>query len=260
MRGLVGKWACGVLTAGFAVLLVAARANADAPTACCFEPTGPLTDRQPTSQPANGVIVLDFEGLNNLESVNNFYNGGTGGNGSGPGQDFGIAFNASSLALIDQDAGGSGNIGGEPSPDTVLVFLENTVIMNVPAGFTTGFSFFYSAVSFPGAVRVYDGLDGTGNLLTQLVLPLTPFNGAPDPTGQFSPFVPIGVSFTGVARSVQFGDIANRIVYDDITIGSAIPGRGGVAPAPVTSGQALLALTAVLGALGVVRLRTRQAR
>lgn len=259
MKGLMGTWVHGMLAAGFAVLLVAAPVNADTPGACCVEPTGPLSGHQPTSQPANGVIVLDFEGLNNLETVLNFYNGGTGGSGSGPGQDFGIVFNASSLALIDADAGGSGNIGGEPSPDTVLVFLDNSVIMNVPAGFTTGFSFFYSAINFAGAVRVYDGLDGSGNLLTQLTLPVTPFNGAPDPTGQYSPFVPIGVSFNGVARSVQFGDIANQIVYDDITIGSATPGRSST-PAPATSAQALLALTAVLGALGVARLRRRRAR
>ena len=31
------------------------------------------------------TVVLSFEGLQNLEPVNNFYNGGTGGFGSGPG-------------------------------------------------------------------------------------------------------------------------------------------------------------------------------
>src|SRR5690242_20191664 len=87
------------------------------------------------------VVVLDFEGLQNLEAVNNFYNGGTGGNGSGPGTNYGIEFSTNSLAIIDADAGGSGNFGHEPSPDTILFFLSGgAATMNVAAGFDTGFS------------------------------------------------------------------------------------------------------------------------
>ncbi len=194
------------------------------------------------------TFVLDFEGLQDLESVNNFYNGGTGSSGSGPGSNFGISFSPRALALIDQDAGGSGNIGGEPSPDTVLFFLSGSAIMDVAAGFDTGFSFFYSAINNPGVVNVYDGLGGTGNLLTSLNLPTTPFNGAPDPTGQFSPLLPFGVSFNGLARSVDFGGTANQIVFDDITLGSATPG-GQPIPTP-----ALLPGLIGLG-LGVLRKR-----
>jgi uncharacterized protein YhjY with autotransporter beta-barrel domain len=102
--------------------------------------------------------------------------------------------------------------------------------MNVPAGFDTGFSFFYSAVNSPGSVSVYSGLDAGGTLLTTLVLPLTPNNGAPDPSGNFSPLVPIGVTFAGTAMSVDFGGSANQIVFDEITLGSAIAGGG---PGPV---------------------------
>ena len=178
-------------------------------------------------------IVLTFEGLGDQEPVENFYDGGLGGNGSGPGQDFDITFSSNALAIIDEDAGGIGNFGGEPSPDTVLFFLTGSATtMNVSSGFDTGFSFFYSAIHNPGVIRVYDSVDATGNVLATLNLPLTPVNGAPDPTGAFSPLVSFGVSFSGVAKSVDFGGTINQIGFDNITLGSATP--GGTVPEPGT--------------------------
>lgn len=184
--------------------------------------------------PGQAVTLLTFEGLRDLEPVQNFYNGGAGGLGS-VGPNLGVVFNANALALIDEDAGGSGNFGGEPSPNTALFFLSGTAILNYAAGFETGFSFYYTAINQPGSINVYDGIDGTGNLLATLLLPLTAFNGAPDPTGQFSPFVPIGVTFDGIARSIDFGGTVNQIGFDNITFGSATPGGGnGEVPEPAT--------------------------
>lgn len=168
------------------------------------------------------ITVLTFEGLGDFESVSNYYNGGFGGNGSGPGTNYGVTFSDSALALIDSDAGGSGYIGGEPSPSTGLFFVGDTAIMTYATGFTTGFSFYYTAINFPGVVKVYDGLDGTGNLLASIVLPKTISDGG-DPTGAFSPFFAIGVNFNGIARSVDFGGTANQIVFDNITFGSSSP-------------------------------------
>ena len=175
---------------------------------------------------AQSSVVLDFEGLRDFEPVSQFYNGGTGGSGSGPGTNRGVAFSLNSLALIDADAaGGGGNFGGEPSPDTVLFFRSGgAATMNVAAGFTTGFSFFYTSPFSTGTVTVYDGLNATGNVLATFTLPLTPNNGAPDPTGSFSPFLPYGVTFSGTARSVDFAGSAERVAFDNITIGSATPG------------------------------------
>ncbi len=178
-----------------------------------------------TTSPAAAITVLTFEGLQNLESIDGFYNGANGGFGSGPGPSLGITFSANALAIIDRDAGGSGNIGGEPSPSTVLFFLSGTAAtMNVPAGFDTGFSFYYSSVNVPGLIDVWDGLDGTGNLLASLVLPMTPLGGAPDPTGAYSPFLAMGVAFDGIAHSVDFGGTVDQIAFDDITLGSITPG------------------------------------
>ncbi|HUC11757.1 MAG TPA: PEP-CTERM sorting domain-containing protein [Stellaceae bacterium] len=187
------------------------------------------------------VIDLTFEGLQNLEPIDNFYNGGLGGNGSGPGPNFGIIFSANSLALIEDSAGGTGNIQGEPSPVTAAFFLSGGAdTMDVPAGFTTGFSFFYSAINNPGVINVWSGLDGTGSLLATLALPVTPMGpyGTPPCTiGSpqiFCPFEPIGVSFSGTAESVDFGGTANQIAFDNITLGSSTPVGGVPEPASLT--------------------------
>jgi len=185
---------------------------------------GILAGGMGAASPVKAAIVLTFEGLQDLEAVNNFYNGGTGSLGSS-GPNYGISFTSGAQARIDFDAGGTGNFGGEPSPSTALFFGSNPRTLNAPAGgFTTGLSFYYSAIVSAGVVTIYDGQNGTGNLLASMPLPLTPFNGAPDPTGDFSPFVPIGIGFAGTARSVTFGGLANVILFDDITLGSVTPG------------------------------------
>lgn len=180
-----------------------------------------------TGQAQAAAVVLDFEGVGDEQPVGNFYN-------TAP-HDFGITFSPNALGVVDADAGGSGNFGGEPSPSTILFFLNGpAATLNAANGFTDGFSFFYSAINNPGFINVYDGLNGTGNLLATLNLPTTPFNGAPDPTGQFSPLVPIGVSFSGLAKSVDFGGTVNQIGFDNITIGSATPGSSQPVPEPLT--------------------------
>jgi hypothetical protein len=188
-------------------------------------------------------IILDFEGVGNLEPVGNFYN-------TAP-HNFGVTFSANASGIVDSDAGGTGNIGGEPSPSTALLFLSGSAAtLNAVNGFTTGLSFFYSAIENPGFIKVYDGLNATGNILATLDLPKTPFSDAPDPTGQFSPFVPLGVNFLGTAKSVDFGGTANRIVFDDITFVPATPGDTTPIPTP--------ALLPGLIGLGVSVLRKRK--
>lgn len=196
-----------------------------------------------------GTIVLTFEGLKDQETVLNYYNGGFGGSGSGPGPNYGITFGSDSLALISGEFGGSGNFSGAPSMPTVLFFLTGPGdIMDVPAGFTTGFSFFYSAINLPGVVNVYSGLDGTGTLLASLNLPTTPSEpGTPGcPYGAFCPWFPIGVSFSGTAMSVDFTGTANQIGFDNITLGSKTPGT----PEP---GTLVMFGSGVIGLAGLLR-------
>ena len=169
---------------------------------------------------AGNAQVLTFEGLQNTEAVSNYYNGGTGGAGSTGGPNYGISFSGNSLALISNTAGGSGNFSGEPSPSTILFFLSGSAAtLNAPAGFNTGFSFYYAS-SQNATVNVYDGLNGSGTLLGSLNLVATP--------NPYNVWTPVGVTFAGTAKSVDFGGAANFVGFDDITINSATPGTAAV--------------------------------
>jgi len=198
------------------------------------------------------TIRLTFEGLGQagrfpcVERIGDFYNGGFGGGACGaaphgPGPDLGVVFSPTSLALIDADAGGNGNFGGEPSPNTVMFFNPTgPAIMNVARGFSGSLGLFYSSGPSTGALRVFAGLNGTGALLSELFLPPTPVNGAPDPTGTFSPLIPVRLPFTGFARSAVFDGLPNGIVFDDVTtnVGAPTPEPGSL----WLFGAALLAL------------------
>ncbi len=172
------------------------------------------------------LIVLTFEGLQNDESVLNYYDGGYG-SVSGPGPSYGITFTSNGTAFISTNE----DFAGNPSGDTAFTFVNdsNPAIMNVPAGFDTGFSFYYSAASDTGEIDVYSGLDGTGTELASITPPVTG-NGydsgnpaCPDSKDTFCPFFPLGVSFSGTAESVVFTNTEGLVAFDDITLGSDDP-------------------------------------
>ena len=208
-------------------------------------------------------IVLTFEGVGDRAAINDFYNDGTDSAGN-KGINYGIRFSSSSLGSVDSEAGGTGNFANEPSANTIVAFLTgNAATMNIAAGFDTGFSFFYSS-SENGFVNVYDGLNGTGNLLISLELRDNTDNCSGDPTGEYCRFTPIGLTFAGIARSVDFGGATNNIGFDNITLGSAIPGRPNVPDDPDEPGNpvevpepASLALS-MLGLAGLAASRSHR--
>lgn len=172
------------------------------------------------SGPAHAATTLNFEGLADDAPVGNFY---------APN----YVFSASARAIIDSDAGGTGNFANEPSANTILIFLDAaSAVLNVPNGFTTGFSFYYSSYSAT-AVSVWSGANATGTLLGSINLAAQhDQNCSGDPTGQFCNWTAAGVNFAGTAMSIDFGDTANRTGFDDITFGSDTPGGVGAVPEP----------------------------
>lgn len=204
------------------------------------------------------VIDLTFEGLaayphGNDVQVLNFYNGGTSSAGlTGP--NYGITFpdNALNICLNTLTTACSntsrGGLGDPNSRLGALFFLSgSSTYLNVAAGFDTGFSFNYTAIGVGGAVTVWSGPDATGTILATLDLPVTPSGPCPGYAAGFCPFFPFGVTFAGTAHSIDFGGVANQIVFDDVTFGSATPGN-----VPEPSSLILLG-SGALGLAGVIR-------
>jgi hypothetical protein len=193
-----------------------------------------------TAGSASAAVVLDFEGVNatypsGFANVQDFYNGGTSSDGTS-GTNFGIEFTSNALAICLNTPGVycSNTSRGGLAPGSelgALFWLDGPeTYMNVAAGFDTGFSFYYAAPNTPGAIRVYDGLSGTGNLLATLDLGLTPSTCGSEYSAAYCPFVASGIGFAGIAKSVSFAGTANYIVFDDVTFGSITPG----VPEPTT--------------------------
>ncbi|MEZ5194992.1 MAG: hypothetical protein R2764_00920 [Bacteroidales bacterium] len=206
---------------------------------------------QNVNAPSNGIIVLNFEGLGNADPINDFYNGGTSGQGYS-GANYGVQFGVA-LGLIDEDAGGTGNFGNEPSPETVMFFLdENQAYMNVMAGFTTGFSFYYATLD-PCVVEVYDGLNGTGNLLGSATCPSNNngSNCTGDPNGFYCQWDVVSVPFTGTAKSVVYIGAANYCAFDEVTFGSTTPGE----PVPISNWSIVIVVLLIGTAIWFRRFR-----
>jgi hypothetical protein len=175
-------------------------------------------------------ISLTFEGLQNLQQIGNFYNGGAGGN-------YGVTFSSSATALIDQDTGGSGNFANEPSPSTIMYFDQPNLkaTMSVAGGFTSGLSFFYTSLWFPALVSVYSGAGGTGSLLTTAVLPMLPSScGGGDPTGTFSCWRQITLNFSGTAQSILWTGVGNFLGIDNISLNTVTARSAPAVPEPAS--------------------------
>ena len=191
-----------------------------------------------TSSAIADTVVLNFAGLNgnSEEQPLDYYNGGAGGLGSTGGTNYGISFGSDALACSGQPGGicNTAQIPGGAGANTLFFLTGPGDIMNIAGGFTTGFSFYYSAANNPGSIGIWSGLDGTGTLLQTLALPVTgDGSGTAGCFGtNFCPYTPIGVTFAGTAESVNFTGTANQIGFADITFGSST--AGGNVPEPVT--------------------------
>lgn len=162
-----------------------------------------------------------FGGLRNLEFVNNYYNGGTGSMGSGPpAKNLHLEFTSNAQAIVSAAKKGSGNFIGNPGGYPVMFFATGTsVVLNSIGGISTGMWFSYSALQ-PGTVTVYDGPDGTGNILKSISLP-------PNNVGctgyVMCVWTPVGVPLPTPAGSVRFSGVANMLATGTIHFGVHLP-------------------------------------
>jgi hypothetical protein len=114
------------------------------------------------SLPARAIpFTLDFGGLQNNEEVLSYYNAGTGSLGSGPGPAFGITFTPSFIAVSAAPPYGPPLVGELNGPSAIL---------DVAGGFNL-LSFYYEAADSSGSVALWSGLDGTGTMLANILLP-----------------------------------------------------------------------------------------
>ncbi|MFN0183637.1 MAG: PEP-CTERM sorting domain-containing protein [Aquabacterium sp.] len=188
------------------------------------------------SAQAQTVFRMDFEQLDDLQEVADFYDG----NG---GPDYGATFSLDSLAVKSDDFGGSGSFSGQQG-ENALIFLQGSAVVTVQSGFTTAVSFLYSAQTGANAsVRIFDA---NGNLLN-------PDNTALGSTGN-DVWGTFSFSFVGTAKSLQFGGAGNQVVFDNLTIGYGNPLGDLPPPIPEPSTYGLV----LLGLAGVVAVARRR--
>ena len=174
-------------------------------------------------------IDITFNGLKEFARVGNLY------------LKDGITFSDNARGAISVLDGGSGNFVPSPPPGiSSLALLEGTAItMNVTGGFKSAFSFDYIA-GISGSLTLYSGLAGTGSVLATILLPVTPTCSS-GPT--YCEWIPVGIDFSGTAKSAVFGGQHLYLVVDNIKLNT---GTVSAVPEPASI---LLVCTGIAGVL-----------
>lgn len=159
-------------------------------------------------------IILKFNGLNDLQQIGNYYNGGGGTN-------YGISFSSNVFALVSVFKGGAGGFAPDPSQSPAMFIMGTgstvTGVMNIGSGFSNGLSFFYTASS-QETVTIWSGANGTGTVLA--TINLSPNNGSCTGFPSYCVWTGEGLSFSGVGKSVTFSGASNTLGISDINVGS----------------------------------------
>ncbi len=165
---------------------------------------------------SSSPFLVDFEKNWDYSNgdVNGYYNGGTAADASF-GANLGVAFvNVSGLSN-DADFtyyGGAPSAQGTAYAHTFA--LTDQAFMNVAAGVEGALQFYYSSpTAVIGAVKAYDGLNGTGTLLGT-------FDLSANTTGAYDNWTPVQFTFAGTAKSFDLTASANVVGLDNI---SAVP-------------------------------------
>jgi hypothetical protein len=129
----------------------------------------------PANTNAGPITTISFDDLQTGEDVLNYYNGGLGSLGSGPGPSLGVIFSPGWI-VSPPDV-----YDGEPGGKSA--YISGAATMDVPAGWSGPVSFYY--FGGPLVVDFYSDQGGTGSLVQTLSLPGSDFF---DPAGNAVPF------------------------------------------------------------------------
>lgn len=164
--------------------------------------------------------IVTFGGLKNLEFINQYYDGGLGSLGSGPGPNYGLQFMANAQTIVSASKGGSGNFIGNPGGYPVMFFQTGTnVTMTATNGIQTALWFYYSALQ-AGKATVYSGPNGTGTILASVSLPP---NNSGCTTYKLCVWSAVGVPLSATAGSISFAGIPDYLAIGTTHLGYAIP-------------------------------------
>lgn len=182
------------------------------------------------------TINLDFNGVTDNASVNDFYNGGTDGQGAS-GTNYGVSFAPSVLGLTNANFTYFTN-----SPSNSAIYVNpNDVrgVMNIASGISGSLGVSYSSLG-DTTVSVFGGLNGT-DLLQTFTLTSNDDSCA---SGVACSWTSRLLNFSGVAESVEFGSNNGQALYTNI----------GVTPVPLPAAGLLLFFgSAGLGVFGARR-------
>jgi hypothetical protein len=169
----------------------------------------------PCASSASITVSFDEPQLVNNDPILNFYNGGTTYRGIGGGPDYGIAFTLNAR-VFTQTSGLTGTFTppgiAELYSDTAREGEGIAFTMDVYSGMSESLSFDFATIDAGGEMKFYSGLDGTGTLLQDVLLPVTsPITGP-------GVFVADSVSFPGVVHSIVFSGGNKQLAIDDLTL------------------------------------------
>jgi hypothetical protein len=174
----------------------------------------------PVLSEAQTKANVNFVGLKNLEFINQYYEGGKGSLGSGPGPNYGLQFTANAQTIVSASKGGSGSFINNPGGNPVMFFQTGTnVTMTATNGIQTGMWFYYSALQ-TGRATVYAGPNGTGAILASITLPP---NDSGCTTYRLCVWSAASVPLTATAGSISFAGVPDYLAIGPTHLGLAIP-------------------------------------
>jgi hypothetical protein len=176
-------------------------------------------------------FVVDFE--KNWDYANGgvagFYNGGVADDGAA-GVNLGVEFVG--VSGLSNDANFTYYSGAPSAQGTAYAYDAAASYMNVAAGVDSAVSLFYASyVDVVGAVKVYSGLNGSGDLLGS-------FNLNANSSAAYDNWTQVTLSFSGTAKSFDLSGSVGTVGFDNI---SAVP-EASSALMMLVGGAALLGL------------------